>query len=208
MSFFRLAFSLLLLSGCASSADRGLQNSWYLGVGRPYYMEAWVESIQFKDVNGDVSLNAGFGVPSGSSPASLKADPSGWGWMAGVGKGKYMQGYALPQQIYVRWQSLVEQKTYEATLHIADATRRSMDEIVNINCSYAFAQPKRNELGLALAPGGVVRVVQGGPCMEIKEVMKVQGRLVSDQGTVSYVSLSPAAKAYIEKYGIPYESWR
>lgn len=209
---FLFFLGLLLLVGCASSSGRDLQKSWYLGFGAPAYMEVWLEDVQFKDINGGVNHRAGGGLVSVASPPGNSGDPRGWGKLVGIGSGRYMFGYDLPERIYVRWHSLVEPQTYQIVVNVTDEIRESMHKPVETLCGHSDFRPVANNLGLHLAPGGIVRVVQGGGCLKVVEVMRLQAEVVEEgpwHGKSSkYRSLSPAAKEYIDKYGIPYESWK
>ncbi|SEL26990.1 Protein of unknown function [Atopomonas hussainii] len=210
MSFFRLAFiSVLLLSGCASSSARDPDETWFLGFGAPDYMEVWLEDVQFKDVQGDVNFRAGGGVVSMVSPLGNAGEPHGWNKLVGIGSGRYMFGYDLPDRIFVRWQSMAEPQAYKVAVNVTDEMREAMRKPLDVECRY---KPVRNKLGLHLAPGGIVRVVQGGTCIRATEVMRLQAEVVEEGPWLGksskYHSLSPAAKEYIEKYGIPYDSWK
>ena len=208
-NFWRFVVLSIFLSGCASSSARDPDETWYLGFAAPAYMEVWLEDVQFKDVQGNVNFRAGGGVVSMASPPGNTGDPRGWKRVVGTGSGHYMFGYDLPDQIFVRWQSMAEPKTYKVTVQVTEDMRLEMRKLIDVDCIY---KPIRNELGLHLAPGGIVRVVQGGTCIRATEVMRLQAEVVEEgpwRGKSSkYRSLSPAAKEYIEKYGIPYDSWK
>lgn len=209
---FLVVALLAFCQGCSALDKTSSDESWYLGFSRPDYMEVWIEAAEFKDVNGNVSLSAGRGIPSGRSPSEYLGDPKGWPAKGGAGKGKYMFGYDLPKQIYVRWQSMVEPQTYEVVIDVDDKMRKAMRKQERVDCSVTKGLPTRNSVGLGLAPGGIVRVTLSGPCLDKVEVMRLTANIV-EAGPYggklpNYRSLSPAAKEYIEKYGIPYESWR
>jgi len=71
----------------------------------------------------------------------------------------------------------------------------------------------RNMLTIGLAPGGITKTWLMGPCLEPIEVARVKGEVVKrgpSQGLTDgryALPLEPESKAYIEKYGIPYDSW-
>jgi hypothetical protein len=196
-------------------AGRLPYDAWYLGLFAPNYMEVWIETADAVDIHDRAFRRAMSGV-AGNSPKNLKGDPRGWPKPPGpgAGKGKHVRGADLPRLLYVRWQSLVEPQTYEAYIVIPEATRQAM---LKGEKAYCKADAKwitgyRNMVTVGLAPGGIARVWLGGACLKPIDVARVQGEVVKagpygGQSEGHYYPLDSAAKAYIEKYGIPYGSW-
>lgn len=213
---------VLSLQGCALGRPASLPyDAWNLEFGAPDYMEVWIETAVVADINGHVFQNAGGGLPaytyprpaSKGVPAQFKGNPKGWPEHPG-GKGRHVIGAALPRIVYVRWQSMAEPQTYEVYIVIPQWTR---DAMIKGERAYCRAVGKwltdyRENLIVGLAPGGIAKVWTGGPCLLPIEVMRVKGR-VHARGPYGGTSngkhrpLHEESKAYIEKFGIPYESW-
>jgi hypothetical protein len=209
-----LCCALGWLSGCASGAGRLPYDSWWLGLGAPNYMEVWIETADVVDVQERVFRRAMSGV-AGSSPKNLKGDPRGWPERPGSGASKQVLGADLPRLIYVRWQSLAEPQTYEVFIVIPEAIQQAM---LKGEKTYCKADGKwitgyHDGFTVGLAPGGIAKVWLNGACLKPIDVARVQGEVVKlgpDSGRSGgeyALPLKPAAKAYIEKYGIPYGSW-
>ena len=204
----------LLLTGCATGSPRLPYDAWRLGFGAPNYMEVWIETANVLDQRDRIFPRAMSGIASVLSPKSLERDPGGWPTRPGWGKGKYVLGADLPYIVYVRWQSLVEPQTYEAFIKVPEATRQAM---VKGEKAYCLADGKwitdyRKGLAIGLAPGGVAKAWIMGPCLAPIEVTRVQGTVVKEgpyegKSGGKHRPLSETAKAYIEKHGIPYDSW-
>jgi len=204
------------LSGCATGAGRLPYDSWRLGLFAPNYMEVWIETADAVDIHDRAFRRAMSGV-AGNSPKNLKGDPRGWPKPPGpgAGAGKHVLGADLPRLLYVRWQSLVEPQTYEAYIVIPEATQQAMLKGEKAYCKAdgKWITDYRNMVTVGLAPGGIARVWLGGACLKPIDVARVQGEVVKvgpsgGQNDGRYaLPLKPAAKAYIEKYGIPYGSW-
>ncbi|MBU8977319.1 DUF2931 family protein [Lysobacter sp. MMG2] len=117
----------------------------------------------------------------------------------------------MPTRIYVRWQSLVEPQTYRITLTIPDHARRLMLQ-KGQDVHYPDQWEYRRDLIIGLAPGGKVALWIGGPGVSAVEILRAQAEvepLGPDLGQHGgkYVTLSEQAKQYIQKNGIPYDSW-
>ena len=203
------------LSGCATGAGRLPYDSWRLGLFAPNYMEVWIETADAVDIHDRAFRRAMSGV-AGNSPKNLKGDPRGWPKPPGpgAGAGKHVLGADLPRLLYVRWQSLVEPQTYEAYIVIPEATQQAMLKGEKAYCKAdgKWITDYRNMVTVGLAPGGIARVWLGGACLKPIDVARVQGEVVKVgpyDGTSDgkHRPLSSTAKAYIEKYGIPYGSW-
>ncbi|MCY1556674.1 hypothetical protein D9M68_934430 [compost metagenome] len=67
-------------------------------------------------------------------------------------------------------------------------------------------------LTVGLAPGGIAKVWLMGACLSALDVARVQGtdvKIGPYDGTSGgrHRPLSETSRAYIEKHGIPYDSW-
>ncbi|MGA9224134.1 MAG: DUF2931 family protein, partial [Pseudomonas graminis] len=70
----------------------------------------------------------------------------------------------------------------------------------------------RFAITLGMAPGGIVKVWAGGPCLGFKEVGRYQAKVEplgpnQDGKGLFYRPPNPAAQAWIDQHGIPYGSW-
>jgi hypothetical protein len=71
----------------------------------------------------------------------------------------------------------------------------------------------RENVTIGLAPGGIAKAWVNGPCLDAIEVSRVQGKVGSKgpylgkSGGKYGLKLEPDAQAYIDKFGIPYDSW-
>jgi hypothetical protein len=219
-SGFALLF--VLLGGCASVESRSLPyDAWSLDFFSPDYMEVWIETASVVDINERVFLRAGSGIPamgypramSKGVPSEFRGKPAGWREDP-AGKGRYVTGADLPRLVYVRWQSMAEPQTYGAYIEIPESAR---DTMLKGETAYCGAVGKwktdyRKFLSIGLAPGGIAKVWLGGPCLKSTEVTRVQGT-IHPKGPYGGTSngkhrpLSEESKAYIDKFGIPFESW-
>ncbi|MFJ4067609.1 DUF2931 family protein [Pseudomonas sp. NPDC089996] len=206
---------LLCLSGCTYGGPRLPYDSWRLGLLAPDYMEVWIESADAVDVQDRVFRRAMSGVAAIQKPKNLKGDPRGWPEEPGDGAGKQVLGADLPRLLYVRWQSLAEPQTYEAYIVIPEETRKAMlvGEKAYCRADGQWITDYRNMLSIGLAPGGVARVWLMGQCLSALDVARVQGTVVKlgpdggQSGGRYALPLEPQSQEYIERYGIPYDSW-
>ncbi|WP_083265777.1 MULTISPECIES: DUF2931 family protein [Pseudomonas] len=206
----RLIVALLLLlplSGCASGGPKLPYPTWYIGVGAPRHMEVWVESVDVVD-----RRNLAFeGVYSGV--ASYGAKTAGW-WQGSAGS-MPINNVDLPNLIFVRWQSLVEPQVYKLRITIPQWVRDEMVKPQRTVCVHSTQEVTRfrHDISIGLAPGGIVKVWVGGPCLKGKEIGRFVGvveRKGPSQGQTEgrfYRAPSEAARTYIEQHGIPYDSW-
>ncbi|TPG76266.1 DUF2931 family protein [Pseudomonas arsenicoxydans] len=215
-NFIRIALVALLISGCTSANSNSMPyKAWRLGFSAPAYMEVWIESADVVDIQGQVYPRAMSGNASILTPPNNSGDPRGWPKRAGWGKGKYVTGADLPKQIYVRWQSLVEPQTYQMVINIPEATREIMRKGENVFCTAdgKWITGYREAIAIRLVPGGIARVWVGGPCMTPIEVTTVKA-VIDPRGPYEgksggeYDSISDESKAYVEKFGVPYDSWK
>jgi hypothetical protein len=215
-SFLRITICMLLLGGCTFANSQSMPyKSWYLGFSAPAYMEVWIETADVVDIQDHVFQRAASGIASMQSPPNNAGNPRGWPKRGPAGGGKRVTGADLPQQIYVRWQSLVEPQTYLMVIKIPEATREIMRKGEKVFCvaDGKWITGYRDSIGIRLVPGGIARVWVGGPCMEPIEVTKVKA-VIDPRGPYEgksggeYDSLTNESKAYVEKFGVPYDSWK
>jgi hypothetical protein len=120
----------------------------------------------------------------------------------------------LPKKIYVRWQSLVEPKTYKMAIDIPESTREIMLKGEKTFCAAdgKWITGYRKAIVVGLAPGGIAKVWVVGPCLTPIEVTRVQAE-VDPRGPYEgepegkHRPLSAVSEAYVEKFGVPYGSW-
>ncbi|MDH0339621.1 DUF2931 family protein [Metapseudomonas otitidis] len=208
---WRLLIALLLLlplNGCAGNAPRLPYPTWYIGVGAPRHMEVWVESIDVVDRRNLAYERVYGGV------ASYGAKTAGW-WQGGNGS-KPVNNVDLPNLIFVRWQSLVEPQVYKLRITIPQWVREEMVKPQRTVCAHSTEEVTRfrDSISIGLAPGGIVKVWVGGPCLKGKEIGRFVGVVEprgpsrgQTGGKYAWPELEPASKAYIEQHGIPYDSW-
>lgn len=153
--------------------------------------------------------------PSVPFPADNKGKPAGRPDSPGSGGGRDVTGADLPRLIYVRWQSLAEPQTYEAYIVIPESAREIMRKPEKAFCRLdgKWITDYRDRITIGLAPGGIAKVWQRGPCLKSVEIARVEGSIVKQgpyqgkNGGRYALPLSPESKTYIEKYGIPFGSW-
>ncbi|GFM88586.1 lipoprotein [Pseudomonas cichorii] len=206
----------LLISSCSGNYGAKLPyDSWRLGFFVPDYMEVWIETADVVDMQDRWFKRAMSGLAAIQTPPHLKGNPKGWPIRAGAGSGKQVTGADLPRFIYVRWQSLAEPQTYQAYIEIPDAIRQAMREGGKTYCeaSNEWITDYRENLAIGLAPGGIAKTWISGTCLGPIEVSRVQGTIVKKgphggaSGGYYYRNPNPESQAYIDKFGIPYESW-
>lgn len=209
---------VLLVAGCQAKNSASGENDpkypwWELVFIEPYYMKIWVEDSSVQDINNNVVFRAGGGSAVGGEPEDGKESARGWGVVGGTGKP--VVGAGLPKRIFVRWQSIPEQKTYQAWVDIPEEARQLMLTSTHQRCPETPEKTARfmASIYLGLAPGGVVQVWVRDSCRlpikmaraqaEVEPLGPDQGK---NEGRYAY-SVSENTKRYIEKYGIPYGSW-
>lgn len=210
----RLLFCALLLSACAKANEPPMPYpAWRLGFFAPDYMDVWLETADVTDIRGVTFTGAMEGTVSVSQPNNGSGNAVGWGGPFFGGKGVHLENLELPERIFVRWQSLVEPQTYRATLEIPLAARELMRKPERVDCPITgWSTEYRSIVSIGLAPGGIAKLWVGGPCFPGIEIARVQAEIepkgpYEGQSGGRHRSLKPAAKAYIEKHGIPYGSW-
>jgi hypothetical protein len=210
----RLVFAvglLLSLSACAMGGSvpppvKLPYPAWYIGFAAPKHMEVWVETVDVLDKRG----LAFFRVHGGVASYTGKVE----GWHQGVSGGKPINNVDLPDQIFLRWQSLVEPQAYKIKIQIPQWVREEMVRPERVYCrgSREWIEDYRLAITLGMAPGGVVKVWVGGPCLGFKEVGRFQaeveprGPYLNNKG-LFYRAPNPAAQAWSDQHGIPYGSW-
>ncbi|HBX55018.1 DUF2931 family protein [Pseudomonas sp. UBA2684] len=187
--------------------------AWYLSFFAPDYMDVWLETVDVTDIQGNTVITAMKGTVSIHQPEDGSGEPAGWPDYVGAGAGVHLNRLDLPERIYVRWQSLAEPQTYRAELDFARPARDLMRKAEKVKCPITgWATDYRNAVTIGLAPGGIAKVWISGPCFKGTEVLRVQAE-IEPKGPYQGLSegrhrpLEPAAKAYIDKHGIPYDSW-
>jgi hypothetical protein len=210
---------ILLGTGCQVAEPLSAKNDpksewWELAFTEPDYMKVWVENSSVQDINGRIFYKTGGGTAAGGEPED--GTESARGWTGGVGgSGRRVVGADLPVRIWVRWQSIVEQKTWQAWVEIPEEARQLMVASVNQRCPQTPDQEARfmASVYLGLAPGGVVQVWVRDSCHHPVKVARAQAEIEplgpsqgKNEGRYAY-PVSEKAKRYIEKYGIPYGSW-
>ena len=202
-----IALLLLPLSGCASGGPKLPYPTWYIGLGAPRYMEARVESVDVVDRRNLALEDVHGGVVAYNNRTE--------GWWEGGGKMMPINNVDLPNIIFVRWLSLVEPQVYKLRIDIPEWVREEMVKPQRTVCVHSTQEVTRfrHDISLGLAPGGIVKVWVGGPCLKAKEVGRFVG-VVEPRGTHKgyrggHFTLKPsaAARAYIEQHAIPYDSW-
>jgi hypothetical protein len=187
--------------------------AWELRFAHPPYMEIWIEKARALDIDGRLHHNAGGGTVSFGDQGEV--DATGWLNRSGkppFGKGIPLTGLNLPKRLYVRWQSRVEPQTYKALFDFPAWARDKMVEPIEVDCVFGGQKTDyRRWVTLGLAPGGTVKVWIRNPCSDAIEVMTVQADIEPKGPSTTdgkHKPLSEAARLYVEKHGIPYESWR
>lgn len=188
--------------------------AWRLGFFAPDYMDVWLETADVTDIRGITSAGVVQGTVSIRQPENGSGKPAGWAERFGWGAGHYLSGVDLPERIFIRWQSLAEPQTYRATLKIPATTRDLMLRQEPAKCSVSDrTSDHHNAIVIGLAPGGIVKAWVMGACLSPLAILRVQAEIEPkgpDQGQSDgqyALPLEPAAKAYIDKHGIPYGSW-
>jgi hypothetical protein len=218
MKRFIALLCALLIAGCQSTGPLSVKNDprsewWELDFIEPDYMQVWVEDSSVQDINGKVFFKANGGSAAGGEPED--GTESARGWSIVDGSGKRVVGAGLPVRIYVRWQSIVEKKTWQAWVDIPEQARQLMESSVNKRCPQTPDRETRfmASVYVGLAPGGVVQAWVKDSCHKAIKVARAQAEIEplgpsqgKNEGRYAY-PVSDKAKRYIDKYGIPYGSW-
>jgi hypothetical protein len=211
---FVSAFSILDCQASDIPSNSELTRKWWsLSFNQPNYMKVWVEDSQVEDINGKLLRRTGGGTAAGNEPEDGTESARGWGQI--TGGIREVVGADLPKRIYVRWQSVVESKTYRVWIDIPEKAREIMRATVNEPCPSEPNEPA-GTIALVyggLAPGGIAQVWVSDKCMKPIKVARAQAEIEplgpdqgKSQGQYAY-PVSEKAKRYIGQYGIPYGSW-
>ncbi len=218
MKFVLTLLGVMFVTGCQamdplSGAGDPHARWWELGFSAPPYMTVWVETAAVEDVHGKLIERVNSGGASTSQPEDGTESARGWR-RVGVG-GMPVIGAALPRRVFVRWQSIVEERTYRAWVDIPDQARQVMHDSTARRCPEQPEEPSSYSaaLILGLAPGGVIQVWAWDECYRPIKVARGQAELEplgpdqgQNEGRYAY-KISEESKRYIERFGIPYGSW-
>ncbi|WP_405124109.1 DUF2931 family protein [Pseudomonas sp. M20] len=213
-----LMLSVLLVAGCQATDPLSAENDprsdwWGLAFTEPAYMNVWVEDSTVLDIKNRMFFKAGGRTAAGGEPEDGTESARGWGTVSG--SGIPVTGADLPKLIFVRWQSISEQKTYKGFIEIPESTRQLMVDSTHQRCPETPERAARYmaSLYVGLAPGGVLQAWVRDSCHRPVQVAHAQGEvepLGPEQGKhggrYAY-PVSEKAKRYIDKFGIPYGSW-
>jgi hypothetical protein len=169
-------------------------------------MEVWVETVDVIDRRGLRYFHVFGGVASYTGKVE--------GWHNGTGKSKPINNVDLPDQIILRWQSLVEPQAYKITIQIPQWVRDEMIKPERVFCKADQEDVTlyRNRINLGMAPGGIVKVWAGVACLGYKEIGRFQAEIeplgpYRGESHGEYVPIEPENRAYVEQHGIPYGTW-
>ncbi|KRW63218.1 DUF2931 family protein [Stutzerimonas nitrititolerans] len=217
MKFFLTLLGVIFLTGCQamdplSGAGDPHARWWRLGFVAPDYMTVWVETAAVEDVHGKLIERVSSGVAPSAQPEDGTESARGWNRVGT--NGRPAVGAALPRRVFVRWQSIVEARTYRAWVDIPDEARQVMHDSTARRCPEHPEEPSKYSAGLTLglAPGGVIQAWVRDECYRPIKVARGQAEvepLGPHQGRSGghYYPLPEASKRYIERFGIPYGSW-
>ena len=205
MKFGAILMFLLCLQGCSEDSLLPYPN-WYIGLAAPRFMEVWVETVDVVDRRNLAFVRVHGGV------AGYTRKPEGW--HQGGGASKPLTNIDIPKRIFLRWQSLAEQKTYRINVDIPQWVREEMLKSERTFCKWSqeWEDDYRRIITFGMAPGGIVKVWVGGACLGFTEVGRYQAEVdprgpYEGRGNGRYVKLEPENKDFIEKHGIPYGTW-
>jgi hypothetical protein len=176
-------------------------------------MKIWVEDSSVLDINNMMFFRVGAKSAPGGEPEDGTESARGWGIVGG--SGVPVTGADLPRMIFVRWQSISEQKTYKGFIEIPEEARQLMVRSTHHRCPETPERAARYmaTLYVGLAPGGVLQAWVRDSCHRPIKVAHAQGEIEplgpeqgKHGGRYAY-PVSEKAKRYIDKYGIPYGSW-
>ncbi|NBA98371.1 DUF2931 family protein [Pseudomonas sp. R5(2019)] len=209
-----LLLTTIFIGGCGHK--KLPYDAWWLGFAAPNYMEVWIETADVVDAQGRLFRRAMSGGSAIQTPPHNEGNPRGWPKEPGWGKGKFVYGADLPKNLYVRWQSLAEPQVYRVFIDIPENKRAAMLKGERAYCMAreAWMTDYRKGLAIHLAPGGIAKVWLAGPCLTPIEVGRFVGEIVPQgphlgKAVDGKFARPPneASRAYIEKFGIPFDSW-
>lgn len=206
---------LFALTACKndplSGANDPKDDSWNLDYIGPSYMSGWVEHITVEDMKGRWFRGPGGALGSGA-PGLGKEYARGWGT---IGGNFYpITGADLPRRIFVRWQSVVEQKTYKGWIEIPENARSIMRGSTARRCP-DWPDDEANYSAMAIigvAPGGVIKAWVKNNCLGRVLVSSAQAEIeplgpYQGKSNGKYRPQEEPSKRYVERYGIPFGSW-
>ncbi|MFJ7281139.1 DUF2931 family protein [Pseudomonas sp. NPDC099000] len=211
-----LLIGVWFVTGCQASGaplNSELTRKWWsLSFNQPNYMKVWVEDSQVEDITGKLIRRTGGGTAAGNEPEDGTESARGWGQI--TGNIREVVGADLPKRIYVRWQSVVESKTYRVWIDIPEEAREIMRATVNDPCPAEPEEPAGTIalVYVGLAPGGIAQVWVSDKCMKAVKVARAQAEIEPlgphlGKADGNYYPQSENSKRYVQKYGIPYGSW-
>ena len=211
-----LLLGLLLLSACEHdplSADNDPKlDSWSLDIEGPSYMQGMIELIVVEDIHGRYFRRPGGSSVGSGNPGLDREYARGW---TTIGGNIYsISSIDLPKRIFVRWQSIVEQKTYKGWVDIPESGRSIMRGSTARRCPDWPDYPANPMISavLGVAPGGVIRVWANDNCLNDNLIAGAQAEIeplgpFQGKSNGRYRLHKEHSKRYIERYGIPYGSW-
>lgn len=207
--------SLLLVSGCQATQSGGDEQErhspwWSIDFQGPSYMVGLVENSTVEDIQGKLFNNGGAGMVGGDTDKNGPDAARGWHWIGG--NIRPITGADLPKRIYIRWQSVVEPKTYKTWVDIPEDARQIMHASTTQPCPQTNRSSFIAQLIIGLAPGGIVQVWVKDSCSKSIKVVRVQAEIEPlgphlGKANGNYYPQTEASKRYVEKFGIPYDSW-
>jgi len=216
LKFTALMLGLLLLSACEHdplSADNDPKlDSWSLDIEGPSYMQGMIELIVVEDIHGRFFRRPGGSSVGSGNPGLDREYARGW---TTIGGNIYsISSIDLPKRIFVRWQSIVEQKTYKGWVDIPESGRSIMRGSTARRCPDWPDYPANPMISavLGVAPGGVIRVWANDNCLNDNLIAGAQAEIeplgpFQGKSNGRYRLHKEHSKRYIERYGIPYGSW-
>ena len=161
----RLACAVVLLcslSACANGprlppTPKLPYPAWYVGFAAPKHMEVWVETVDVLDKRGLAFYRVHGGIASYTGKTE--------GWHRGGSGGKPINNVDLPNQIFLRWQSLVEPQAYKIKIQIPQWVRDEMVKPERVLCQWnqQWKIDYRETISLGMAPGGIVKAGSAAP---------------------------------------------
>ena len=215
--YIALLLSLLLLTACKNDPLDGRNDPqykwWSLTFRAPSYMSGWVEFSTVDDIKNRLTHRQGGGLIGNGDPGLDQEYARGWGIVVATSSFP-MAGADLPKRIFVRWQSIVEQKTYKGWVEIPEYAREIMRGSIARRCP-DWPDHEANYMAAAfvgLAPGGVMQVWVNNNCLDKILVARAQADIeplgpYQGKSNGQYRPQEEPSKRYIERYGIPYGSW-
>ncbi|KMM77943.1 DUF2931 family protein, partial [Pseudomonas psychrophila] len=152
-------------------------DSWSLDIDAPFYMQGMIELIVVEDIHGRYFRRPGGGTVGGDDPGLDREYARGWG---PVGGNIYsISSIDLPKRIFVRWQSIVEQKTYKGWVDIPERGRSIMRGSTARRCPDWPDYPANPMISavLGVAPGGVIRVWANDNCLNDNLIAGAQAEI-------------------------------